>query len=62
MIEKCSFFSFCLLHLHNKIHYVYTAQFIEPNAKANHTEGSALFKVLETRRTVFVELGLVFLT
>ena len=42
MIEKCSFSSFCALHLHNKMHYLYAAQFSEPKAKANHTEGSVL--------------------
>jgi hypothetical protein len=61
MIGKCSFFLFCVLHLHNMMHYLYTAQFSEPKAKANYTEGSVLFKVLGTRRTVFVKLGLVFL-
>jgi hypothetical protein len=64
MIEKSSFiflFLFCVLHLHNKMHYLYTVQIGEPKAKANDTEGSVLFKVIGTRRTIFVKLGLLFL-
>jgi len=43
------------------MHYLYTAQMYEPKAKANHTDDSVIFKVIGSRRAVFVKLGLVFL-